>query len=96
MKMTGHKTESVYRRYAIVDEAMLRDAADKLAARRGQRLGQSGFMVIEPVTGKDLKELVGRDGIEPPTPGFSVLKEESLKPAEILAVQSRSDLVMVR
>ena len=73
MKMTGHKTESVYRRYAIVDEAMLRDAADKLAARRGQRLGQSGFMVIEPVTGKDLKELVGRDGIEPPTPGFSVL-----------------------
>ena len=32
MKMTGHKTESVYRRYAIVDEAMLREAAEKLAA----------------------------------------------------------------
>jgi integrase len=30
-KMVGHKTESVYR-YAIVDEAMLRDAAVKLAA----------------------------------------------------------------
>lgn len=32
MKMTGHKTESVYRRYAIVDEAMLREGAQKLAA----------------------------------------------------------------
>ena len=31
-KMVGHKTESLYRRYAIVDEAMLRDAAVKLAA----------------------------------------------------------------
>src|SRR5271169_6242408 len=32
MAMTGHKTESIYRRYAIVDEAMLRDGAEKLAA----------------------------------------------------------------
>ena len=32
MKMTGHKTESVYRRYAIVDETMLREGAAKLAA----------------------------------------------------------------
>lgn len=30
MKMVGHKTESIYRRYAIVDEAMLQDAAQKL------------------------------------------------------------------
>lgn len=37
MKMVGHKTESVYRRYAIVDEAMLREAAEKLA-RLGSRL----------------------------------------------------------
>lgn len=36
MKMVGHKTESGYRCYAIVDEAMLRKAAVKLAARRGQ------------------------------------------------------------
>jgi len=27
MKMTGHKTESVYRRYAIVSESDLREAA---------------------------------------------------------------------
>jgi integrase len=35
MKMTGHKTETVYRRYAIVDEGMMRDAANKLAALHG-------------------------------------------------------------
>ena len=31
MAMTGHKTEAVYRRYAIVDSAMLQEAAAKLA-----------------------------------------------------------------
>src|SRR6267142_1006294 len=30
MKMVGHKTESIYRRYAIVDEAMLKEGAAKL------------------------------------------------------------------
>lgn len=32
MRLTGHKTEAVYRRYAIVDEAMLREGIDKLGA----------------------------------------------------------------
>jgi integrase len=32
MKMVGHKTESIYRRYAIADEAMLREGAAKLSA----------------------------------------------------------------
>lgn len=32
MKLTGHKTESVYRRYAIVSEADLREGVQKLAA----------------------------------------------------------------
>jgi len=31
MAMVGHKTESMYRRYAIVDEAMIREGAKKLA-----------------------------------------------------------------
>ena len=37
MKMTGHKTEAVYRRYAIVSESDLREAATKLAAIQGER-----------------------------------------------------------
>lgn len=37
MKLTGHKTESVYRRYAIADEAALREGVEKLA-----RLHESG------------------------------------------------------
>jgi hypothetical protein len=32
MAMVGHKTESIYRRYAIVDHAMLQEGAAKLAA----------------------------------------------------------------
>jgi hypothetical protein len=31
MKMTGHQTETVYRRFAIVDEGMMRGAAEKLS-----------------------------------------------------------------
>ena len=85
MKMVGHKAESVYRRYAIVDEAMLRDAAVKLAARRAQSPGQSGVVVIEPASWKDAKTLVGRDGIEPPTPGFSDLALVFANSAEVQA-----------
>ena len=43
MKMTGHKTESVYRRYAIVSEVDLREAGAKLA-----RLPLKGW-VSDPV-----------------------------------------------
>ena len=32
MKLTGHKTENVYRRYAIVSDAALESAAQKLSA----------------------------------------------------------------
>ncbi|MBI1734143.1 MAG: site-specific integrase, partial [Candidatus Rokubacteria bacterium] len=35
MKLTGHKTEAVYRRYAIVAEGDLREAGAKLAASLG-------------------------------------------------------------
>jgi hypothetical protein len=47
MAMVGHKTESIYRRHAIVDEQMHREAAAKLdswnieqqAQRRGRAQG---------------------------------------------------------
>jgi hypothetical protein len=32
MKLTGHKTEAVYRRYGITDSAMLEEAVAKVAA----------------------------------------------------------------
>ena len=34
-KLTGHKTEAVYRRYAILAESDLRDAGTKLTAMLG-------------------------------------------------------------
>jgi hypothetical protein len=37
MAMTGHLTESVYRRYAIADETSLKEAAVKLAALHNGR-----------------------------------------------------------
>jgi hypothetical protein len=33
MKMVGHKTEAIYRRYAIVDEAMLREGGGEIGTR---------------------------------------------------------------
>ena len=102
MKMVGHKTESIYRRYAIVDETMLKEGAPKLqtlreaqapptpvilltTATNTKRLGPSTGRVSHAqrarrarvARAKSLqagkKRMVGWDGIEPPTPGFSVL-----------------------
>ena len=42
MKMVGHATESIYRRYAIQDETMLREASEKLEAwTEGQAKGKA-------------------------------------------------------
>jgi integrase len=42
MAMVGHKTASIYRRYAIVDETVLREGSAKLAVlHAGQSMGQS-------------------------------------------------------
>ena len=60
MKMVGHKTEAMYRRYAIADERRLREGADMpLEGRSVADVGEA----MET-------RMVGRDGIEPPTPGF--------------------------
>jgi integrase len=54
MKITGHKTETVYRRYAIVSDADLRDAARRLAsvdtaadAARGHSFGHSRDIAVD-------------------------------------------------
>jgi integrase len=39
MKLTGHKTEAVYRRYAITDSVMLQEAAVKLAVLHAAEAG---------------------------------------------------------
>jgi hypothetical protein len=93
MKMIGHNTQSIYQRYAIADESMLKDAAIKLAGLHAQDLkekknshrlevgkkwesGEAKWSLVERVEiegcliPKGLN--VARDGIEPPTRGFSV------------------------
>ena len=42
MAMVGHRTESIYRRYAIVDAGALRDAAAKIDGAVGTLLGTLG------------------------------------------------------
>ena len=41
--MTGHKTEAVYRRYAITDSAMLQEAAVKLAVLHAAEANETKF-----------------------------------------------------
>jgi integrase len=77
MAMVGHKTESIYRRYAIPAESDLREAGAKLEkamARRGSTREPLGVREVQRMVQREVRErVVGRDGIEPPTPGFSVL-----------------------
>jgi hypothetical protein len=58
MRLTGHKTESVYRRYAIVSESDLTEGVKKLARLRAhatKHAKTSGTMRVLPfaATGKD-------------------------------------------
>ena len=46
MKMVGHKTEAIYRRYAIVDEAMLREGAVKLEELHRS---EPGSTIVTPI-----------------------------------------------
>ena len=102
IKMVGHKTESIYRRYAIVDEAMLKEGAVKLQTLHDAQAPAAPVIALTEATrttrvssstvrggraqrkqrdraarAKSLpageKTMVGWDGIEPPTPGFSDL-----------------------
>jgi integrase len=49
MAMVGHKTEAIYRRYAIVDEAMLREGAAKLEVLHALQ-GATGWSGIGTVS----------------------------------------------
>ena len=40
MKITGHKTEAVYRRYAIVNEADVAEGLEKLGRFLGGKVGR--------------------------------------------------------
>lgn len=40
MKLVGHQTEAMDRRYAIVDEAMLREGAERLARAEQGKVGK--------------------------------------------------------
>ena len=44
MKITGHKTEAVYRRYAIVNEADVAAGLERLAGFLGERQGGSSSL----------------------------------------------------
>jgi integrase len=53
MVMVGHKTESIYRRYAIADESMLRDGAVKLAALHALDDARADRRVVLPFQKQD-------------------------------------------
>jgi hypothetical protein len=52
MSVVGHKTEAIYRRYAIVDESMQRDAATKLDKLHEADAGKPARVVSFQRTGK--------------------------------------------
>ena len=45
MKLVGHKTESIYRRYSIVDQAMLEMGTSKLEALQQAQKGNRSVVV---------------------------------------------------
>ena len=54
MAMVGHRTESIYRRYAIADEAMLKEGAVKLAAFHASE--NNGTPKVVPIKKRSSKE----------------------------------------
>jgi integrase len=95
MAMVGHRTESIYRRYAIADAALLRMGAAKLgrlhaieAALGGvgpgkiAKLRSAKEQDLEQDRGGRARKLVAWDGVEPPTRGFSARSQPDDKDPE--------------
>ena len=71
MAMVGHKTEAIYRRYAIVDSGALREAATKIDASDSVMGTLSGTLTLkqqQPAKHEFLRELVPGVGIGPTRP----------------------------
>ncbi len=64
MKLTGHKTEAVYRRYAVVSEADLLEAVGKLS--RLDKSGTNTGTVDSKVGDRVHRKLAEGEGFEPP------------------------------
>jgi hypothetical protein len=81
MKLVGHKTESIYRRYAITDEAMLQEAGAKLSAfhrswvKVGSKSGdtEAREQISESSSDEEV-ELEAASGLEPESRGFADLR----------------------
>ena len=82
MAMIGHKTESIYRRYSIVDQAMLEMGTSKLEAlQQTQRRGRPVVALETSIVGqglpaphnlraaRDCESAIRREGAVPATVG---------------------------
>ena len=61
MKMVGHKTEAIYRRYAIADESMLRRRRSKAGGCCFRRSAADHAVVVPLRTGKVSTKSPGSD-----------------------------------
>jgi hypothetical protein len=83
MKLVGHKTESIYRRYAITDEAMLQEAGAKLSALHRSLVkvasksdGAEAPEQFSEASADEEVELEAASGLEPESRGFAGQKED--------------------
>jgi hypothetical protein len=77
MSIVGHKTESIYRRYAIVDEAMQREAAVRLDAWLAASRPASPTATVTALR-RDSRNRARRDAVSPEVRSWNRI-DESVK-----------------